>query len=789
MLPQKYLDGPLGATYFEKYTLKPFAGLNRDRGTTNKVSDLITFLKENNFDIVPELDGKLHRFDRAGEQTGWFVGREYQRENAPSFIWAKCGDWKEGVKFEFTSNIKFASKEEEKQIRAKFKEDQKRQKEEAEKEQQHTAKISERRWNELNELGESAYLKRKDCEGVFGQRYGSGGSIPSIYIPCRDHTGKLWGLQKIQDDGTKFFTPQQKIEGCFHLIGEIKNKIYLCEGFATAVSIYKATETATVCAFNAGNLKNVAKALKSKYSHASIIVCCDNDQWTEVNGKPKNVGVEAGREAASQVSGMIAVPHFTSPQKGLTDFNDLAQVEGLEVVKEQLEKAFTYIPSEFDGFHAKELRGNRIVLIPQYEDLRRFFERTYNYKTHAESGLTFVWNGKQYEVLNDKFIEAFAQQHFIPTADNKMVREFTGIVGRHNLKSGRWFEETTKRKINFQNAVLDLDGMKLLEQSPEMGFRYTLNYDFDPNATCPVFDKFLKDITMGDDELAQVILEFVGYAISGDTCWAQKALVLEGEGENGKSTLITVIQWLVGKGNYSTNTLSSLKNDNKASLMDGKLLNVAEETPSKSLEESSTFKNLVSGGETTGKKLYKDTYTFRNRAKLIFACNRLPVTQDTTHGYFRRFLIIPFRQEFSDKKGNKDPHIETKLKDELSGIFNKVIKAYQQLCSQQRFTHAKASRQALEEYQEEIDPVRTFVKENMIFHPLGNGHDEITIPFTKMYESYKTKCEREGYKPITFRLFMKAARTLVPDFHQRHKRTGKYKVHSIIGELLSEVNY
>lgn len=371
-----------------------------------------------------------------------------------------------------------------------------------------------------------------------------------------------------------------------------------------------------------------------------------------------------------------------------------------------------FIATEGSGFHSRHTGANgKMVLRPNYEDLRRFFERDHTYKILGGSRICYVWTGKKYEELEDAYLENFAQKHFNPVATTEMVGEFRRLVQRTNLYSPEWFEETTHKKINFQNGVLNTETLELLPHSTELGFRSMLTYTYDPAATCPTFDRFLSDVTCGDQSLAAVLLEFAGYALSGDSCWAQKALVLDGHGSNGKSTFMSVLRALGGKDNYSSLTLSDLRGEGNRQMLDGKLFNMAEETPSRALMESSIFKNLVAGGETQVRQIYKKPYVMRNRAKLIFACNELPGSTDTSHGYFRRFLIVPFRATFSDSKGNKDSFIEDKLTRELPGVFNLVLRHYKNLTKNKRFFESASTVAALQEYHTDVDTMRRFIFE------------------------------------------------------------------------------
>ena len=138
----------------------------------------------------------------------------------------------------------------------------------------------------------SPYLIRKNITDICGARLDAETNTV-LRIKCQDIHGKIWGLQQIFASGDKKFTKGQKKEGTFHLIGEIKDILFIAEGFATAASVFLATNIATACAFDAGNLIKVAKAFREKYPHLKIIIAGDNDE--------KLTGQHAAEAAAKEV--------------------------------------------------------------------------------------------------------------------------------------------------------------------------------------------------------------------------------------------------------------------------------------------------------------------------------------------------------------------------------------------------------------------------------------------------------------------------------------------------------
>jgi putative DNA primase/helicase len=195
--------------------------------------------------------------------------------------------------------------------------------------------------------GQSNYLKNKNIDdiSISDIKYVSESNI--IVVPLKDKDNKIWSLQYICENGNKNFLKDGKKQGNFFLInnndGNLDNKhkeIYLAEGFATAVTIHKATNKAVAVCFDAGNIEPVLKNLQSKYPNKEFIVAADNDLWKETN-----TGREKAEMAASKYNNTkVILPEFKYEHKDHlpTDFNDLEKLEGIEEVKKQLVKSLSY---------------------------------------------------------------------------------------------------------------------------------------------------------------------------------------------------------------------------------------------------------------------------------------------------------------------------------------------------------------------------------------------------------------------------------------------------------------
>lgn len=409
---------------------------------------------------------------------------------------------------------------------------------------------------------------------------------------------------------------------------------------------------------------------------------------------------------------------------------------------------------------------------PDYEGLLKFFQRKHPFVSTEK--VVWIWNGTHFQEFHDDKLKEFPQLHFKPECRNRMVQEFTELCYRTNVRLSDEWSDATLRKINFKNGVLDLNTSEFLPHDMKFGFKYCLPYDYTPEATAPKFEKFLHDVTKGDSTLIATLLEFGGYILAGDDCKYEKALMLEGSGSNGKSTFIEVLKAITGKQAYSTLSVKEIENIERRSALDGALYNITEETPSR-FWDTPTFKNLISGGELQVRRLFKNNYDMRNRAKLVFSCNELPLSSDSTNGFFRKFLIVPFHIRFSKAAGNIDINIREKLKQELPGIFNLFLSGWRNLEKQGSFTKQDQGDKELEEYKTLSNPIKFWLEECISLEEPETSELKITI--TELFTSYKVFLEETGYeKQITPQnIFWRRLKEMIPDYGNRSTVTTRDK--------------
>ena len=165
----------------------------------------------------------------------------------------------------------------------------------------------------------------------------------NLIVPLFSPAKELVGVQQIFADGTKRFIKGTAKQGAYTSIGPKiegegeKTTVIFAEGYATGARLHQATKQPVFVTFDSGNILPVAKAIREKYPHARFLFAADNDRHTK---KPiDNPGVTKAREAAEETGGVVAIPEFERGEEDKSDFDDLAQVRGLDAVRDTLRAA------------------------------------------------------------------------------------------------------------------------------------------------------------------------------------------------------------------------------------------------------------------------------------------------------------------------------------------------------------------------------------------------------------------------------------------------------------------
>ena len=304
--------------------------------------------------------------------------------------------------------------------------------------------------------------------------------------------------------------------------------------------------------------------------------------------------------------------------------------------------------------------------------------------------------------------------------------------------------------FNVRNGTIDLRTGKLQAHEPARLMTKMADVDYDPNAECPEWEKFLRGVFNGDEELIRYLQLAAGYALTGD-CSEQCIFIFYGDGANGKSTLVNTLMKITGDYSQQIDVESLLVKKNEgisndiACLQGARLVSASESESGRRLAEAK-IKQLSAGNDKIKARfLYGEHFEFIPTFKLVLSTNHKPAIRGTDDGIWRRIRLVPFVVTFLDPARHadipegraQDKNLGRKLDTELSGILNWALEGCL-IWQREGMFIPRAIQEATTDYRNEMDVLTGFIKDECI-KEAGKK-----VGVTDLYHAYKLWCEEHG---------------------------------------------
>lgn len=375
--------------------------------------------------------------------------------------------------------------------------------------------------------------------------------------------------------------------------------------------------------------------------------------------------------------------------------------------------------------------------------------KKHNWGLCTKDGFIYVYNGKYWQEVKPENFKPFlayaAIKMGVPVFDAKYHLFKEELYKQFWASSSLPIPESESSKkatlINLLNGTFEITAEKQVLREPRQNdfLTHLLPFEYNPNAECPIFNKYLNRV-VPDIDCQKVLSEYLGYIFIRDLK-LEKVLILCGSGSNGKSVFFEIVNALLGRENicsYSLQNLTKSEGYQRAKLSN-KLLNYASEI--NGVREASIFKQLVSGEPVEARQIYGDPFMMENYAKLMFNCNEPPKDVENTEAFKRRLLLTPFNQTIEEWE--QDPELAKKIiATELSGVFNWVLDGLRRLQEQKKFTESAEIKALMDIYRRESDNVAIFIDEE----GYTKSADEF-ISLKDLYNRYRIFCQENGYYP------------------------------------------
>ena len=309
------------------------------------------------------------------------------------------------------------------------------------------------------------------------------------------------------------------------------------------------------------------------------------------------------------------------------------------------------------------------------------------------------------------------------------------------------------------------DGV-LLPHDPKFLSVVQLPVTYDPAATGPNIESFVNSTFPPDAQ--SLAWESAGVLMVPIT-WLQKAILLLGEGANGKSTWLALLTRFLGRHNVAAIPLHKLEADKfSVSRLVGKLANICADLPSEHLAGTSTFKALTGGDTLTAEYKFKDSFDLEPFARLVFSANHPPRSGDGSSAFFRRWVVVPFDRTFAPTDQIPRHELDARLQApaELSGLLNKGAAGVATGAGRRGFSESASTQAAWRDFQATTDPLAVWLARNTV------DAIEVACPCDLLRVAYNADADRHGRPTYTQKAFGQALRKHRPALERKQRMVG-----------------
>jgi putative DNA primase/helicase len=328
------------------------------------------------------------------------------------------------------------------------------------------------------------------------------------------------------------------------------------------------------------------------------------------------------------------------------------------------------------------------------------------------------------------------------------LRSLVSRVGPGDFDASSDYIVTTNGTLNLETGALtETNRFDLVTQRIEL--------DFDPDATAPRWEAFLREVLVQEDgitpdeDLIDYVQRIVGYGITGHTS-EQMLTVLHGSGANGKSLFVDVLSEtfsaITRTAAFETFGVSrrdgGAASPDLARLAGARLVFASEGDEGLALAEG-LVKRLTGQELIAARYLNLGIFEFRPRFLLCLVSNHLPQVRGQDEGVWRRIKVIPFRRYFAPHERDRD--LRETLLAEREGILAWAVRGAQAwYAAGKDLGEPDAVRRVTGAYRASSDRVRDFLVDSVVV--TGEPSDSMTGK--ELRGLYVDWCREQGEKPF-----------------------------------------
>ena len=339
------------------------------------------------------------------------------------------------------------------------------------------------------------------------------------------------------------------------------------------------------------------------------------------------------------------------------------------------------------------------------------------------------------------------------------------------------FEDLTEI-IPCRNGLLYLPTRELIPHTPKFWSPNVLEFEYQPGAKAPRFEKFLVEVWPRDPSARQSLLELFGLCMTDITKY-QKMWMFVGPQRGGRGTIGRVLQGLVGRENFFSSSLRQLGTEFGMENFVAKKVVMFPDARVDGIRRdvmNTITERLLSITGEDNISINRKHIKFWNgtlRCRMIIFSNELLRLREDSGALAGRFIIQRMDQSF---RGREDTELTPKLLAERPGILNLCLDALDELRSRGRLIQPGSGLEMSESLEDITSDVTTFVHERCV---IGAEHEILCDNLFKAYEAWCfNRNIRIGWGS---NVFSEKVRAAVPTITKSRPRDGAGRPTMLLG--------
>lgn len=357
---------------------------------------------------------------------------------------------------------------------------------------------------------------------------------------------------------------------------------------------------------------------------------------------------------------------------------------------------------------------------------------------YDKNKLWWIWNFEKHcyekvdetDVLNSILEEL--NVNIIKTQERNEILNSLKQVGRMNIP-----KEPKPCWVQFGENIIDVETDERIKANPKYFITNPIPWDVGESEETPEIDKLF--VSWIGEEKKEELYEVLSFCLI-PKYFIHRIICLIGSGANGKGTFLKILKKFLGEENITSSSLELLMSSRfEGAKLYKKLVCLMGETNFTTIKRTEYIKSAT--GQDTIRGEYKriNPFDFENYAKFIISTNALPMTQDKTIGFYRRWKIIDFNNQFEKEKDV----IKNIPKQEFENLALKCLKIVKRLWKERNFMNDENFKERKRRYEERSNPIMLFIKEN--FEKDINEN----VIFRDFYNELRGFFNERGFREIT----------------------------------------